>query len=163
MMKKPLCTRILASLAIVTVCISLLFNNLAILFPDAFLTVYWDSLKTPELPMFSTALLFAGAASILPFAVICAINVFTVSMSWTKSLVSLILSGLFWMGGNACDWVFSLYASATAGSADAVAVIAAINQARNFLPILNAIALTLICSALAIELYILKVSNVHNG
>lgn len=83
-MKKPLCTRILALLAVIVVCISLLLNNFAILFPDVFPMVYWDSLQTPELPMLSTALLFAGAASILPFAVICAINAFTVSMSWMK-------------------------------------------------------------------------------
>ena len=143
-MKKPLCTKILALLAVIVTGITLLLNNIAILFPDIFPTVYWDSLQTPELPMFSTALLFAGAASILPFAVICAVNAFTVSMSWKKSLISLILSVLFWVGGNACAWVLSLYATAIAGSADAVAVIAAINQARNFLPILNAIALTLL-------------------
>ncbi len=155
-MKKPFCSRVLALSAVITICIQLLFDTFAILFPDAFPTVYWDSLGTPELPMLSTALLFAGTFSSLPFAVVCAFTAFTASISWMKSLVSLILSGVFWAGSILCSYIFNMYAVAATASANGVAVASAIIQTQEYLSHLDAIALALLCSALAIELFLQK-------
>ncbi len=158
-MKKPLCTKLLALLASVLILLNCMFHILLILIPDISVMKYTSFVETPEIPVLNIVLLMTGVAAILPFLGVCIYNAFTLSMSFTKSLVSAILSGIFWIGSTYCAMLFNNLAMSAGRSADMIAVISSIGISRSFIPDLNAIAFALMCSALAIEMFIAKKSE----
>lgn len=155
-MKKPLCTKRLALCASGLVLLSCLIHIFLILNPDISAARYMNLDELPEISPLSNALLILGELSILPFLGVCLWNAFTTSISYTKSLVFAILSGLFWIGSTYGTMLFNNLAMSAGRKAEMIAVISSIGISRSFIPDLNAIAFALVCSALAIEMYISK-------
>lgn len=155
-MKKPLCTKRLALCASGMVLLNCLIHMFLILNPKISAAGYLSLEELPEIWSLSNALLILGVFSILPFLGICLWNAFTASMSYTKSLVSAILSGIFWIGSHYCAMLFYNLALSAGRSAEVVTVVSSIGISRSFVPGFDEIAFALMCSALAIEMYIAK-------
>ncbi len=155
-MKKPLCTKRLALCASGLVLLNCLIHVFLLLNPDISAALYMNLDELPEISPLSSVLLILGVFSILPFLGICLWNAFTTSMSYTKSLVSAVLSGIFWIGSTYSSILFNNLAISAGRKADMIAVISSIGISRSFIPNFNAIAFALMCSALAIEMYIAK-------
>ena len=152
--EKPKCTKMLALFASGLILFNCILDSIPILFPDIFIRQYMQLSVIPDIPASNTVLLIFGVICILPFLGVCLFNASTATISYRKSFVSLFLCAVFWIGSNYCTMFFINRAVVSGRKTELIATISAIRTSQGMIPDFPSISFALICSALAIEMYI---------